>query len=177
MKNYIIGGLVVLVAALVFGVTPIQRAANETLFSGTLKGAEWCMSYSNSELLSREAVKGRCAAAFQKRLFAGDASGRAGPRLKKKYVGWGGELKNKTTDSITTSVSVGLALFDADGKETKFFAETPIWIEPLSKADFHVDFPTLNADQIKEFEFCDRDAPKRQSCFDWWVHDIFGLTL
>jgi hypothetical protein len=103
VKNFIIGGLLCRVAALVIGVEPLQRFVNETTSIGTLRGVEACLSYSSSELLSTEAVRSTCVMAFQKPFYANDhAIGKAGPRLDQRSVSWGGFLENKTHDHVTT---------------------------------------------------------------------------
>ena len=77
LSNRWIGCLVV---ALVIGIKPVQRFTNEAVNSGTLRGVETCLSYSSSELLSPEAVRATCVAAFQKRLYGREhAQGRAAP--------------------------------------------------------------------------------------------------
>jgi hypothetical protein len=73
LKNYLIGGLVFLVAALAFGLEPVQRMLNELANRGTLRGVERCMDYSESALLSLEAVKAACVQTFHERLYLADS--------------------------------------------------------------------------------------------------------
>ena len=102
-------GLICLVAALAFGVGPVQRVTNEATNHGTLRGVERCMEYSKSELLSQEAVKATCVQSFHKRLYVPDlATGQAGPRLDQERVNWGGILENKTPDHVTTWIRLAV---------------------------------------------------------------------
>lgn len=88
MKNYLIAGLMCLVAALVIGIEPVQRVINEATQQGTLRGVETCMNYSRSDLLPEESVKATCVSIFQKPLFHSDhAAGRAGPLMDQRTVG------------------------------------------------------------------------------------------
>ncbi|MGO4917526.1 hypothetical protein [Pseudogemmobacter sp. W21_MBD1_M6] len=178
MKNYLIGGLICLVAALVFGIKPVQRAINEATNRGTLRGAETCMDYSESELLALEAIKATCVQSFQKRLYGNDyATGRAGPRMDQRTVGWGGILENKTPDHVTTWIRISVSIFDVGGTEREFFAETPIWIDPLSEAEFQVQLPELEREQLDDIEFCDHEDEARTACMTWGVTEVMGLTI
>lgn len=68
MENYLIGGLICIIAILIVGVELLQRLLNESINKGRLKGVENCRAYSNSELVSEEAVKATCVSTFQKYL-------------------------------------------------------------------------------------------------------------
>ncbi|EAQ46939.1 hypothetical protein MED193_17139 [Roseobacter sp. MED193] len=178
VKNYLIGGLVCLVAALIIGIKPIQKGLNEAINQGTLKGAENCVAYSRSDLISPEAIKATCVSTFQKRLYGRDhAVGRAGPRGDLRSIGWGGELENKTPDYVTTWIRVVVGIVDADGNEKEFTAETQIWIDPLGKAEFHVDLPELDSDQLDDLEFCDNDDAAPHDCIRWGITDVMGLAV
>lgn len=178
MKNYLIGGLVCLLAFFIIGIEPLQRLINESTKQGTLRGVETCMVYSSSELLSQDAVKATCVSAFQKNLYNGDlATGRAGPRSNQQTVSWGGTLQNKTSDHVTTWIQVSVSIFDAEGTEQEFQAETSIWIDPLNEADFMVELPELEREQLEDIEFCDHADVEPKSCMTWGVTDIRGLTI
>lgn len=178
MKNYLIGGLLCLVAAQAFGIEPVQRVINEAANRGTLRGVETCMDYSKSELLSKDAIKAKCVQTFHRRLYDGDvASGQAGPRIDQGKVGWGGFLENKTTDHVTTWVQIAVTLFDADGKEQEVVGETPIWIDPMGKAEFLVELPDLKPEQFDSIEFCDLDDEKPKGCVGWGITDVMGLAI
>ena len=178
MKNYLIGGLGCLVVDLVIGIKPVQRFTNEAVNSGTLRGLETCLSYSSSELLSPEAVRATCVAAFQKRLYGREhAQGRAGPRLDEGTVSWGGVLENKTPDHVTTRVRVSVSTYTKEGTEQEFFAETSIWIDPLGKADFRVKLPDSKEEQFEKLDFCEHDDAAPKSCMSWGVIDAMGLTI
>ncbi|AZQ66054.1 hypothetical protein EF888_02290 [Silicimonas algicola] len=178
MKNILIVGLACLVAALVFGVEPVQRAINEATYQGTLKGVETCMDYSRSELLSKEAVRATCVSTFQKRLYDNDhATGRAGPRMNQQTVGWGGILENRTADHVTTWVRISLSIFDADGNAQEISAETPIWIDPLGEAEFRVDLPELEPEQLENINFCEHESIAPKSCMTWGVVDMMGVAI
>jgi hypothetical protein len=178
VKNYLIGGLVCLVVALVVGVQPVQKVINEATNRGTLRGGETCMSYSSSELLSKEALRATCVSAFQKRLFGGEyASGRAGPRPEQRSIRWGGILENKTPDHVTTWVRVSVSIFDVDGTEQEVFAETPICIDPLDEAEFSVELPELEPQQFENLEFCDHESEEPKSCMGWGVINIMGVSI
>ena len=178
MKNYLIVGLLILIAALVIGLEPVQRVVNEATKKGTLKGIENCMNYSSSDLLSEHAVRATCVRAFQKRLYRNDhATGRAGPRMNQGTVAWGGTLENKTSDHVTTWVKISVGIFDVEGKEKEYFAETPIWIDPLDKAEFIVDLPDVKHEQFEGFEFCDHDALAPKACVTWGVVEVMGVTI
>lgn len=178
VKNYLIGGLMCLVAALVFGVKPVQREINEAMRRGTVGGVESCMAYSRSELLSIDAVKATCVRNFQKNLYNSDnATGRAGPRLDLGTVSWGGRLENKTPDHVTTWVRLSVSIFDEDGSEQEFTAETSIWIDPLGEAEFKVEIPELQSEQLEDKDFCDHDDPEPTGCMAWGVTDVMGLSI
>jgi len=178
LKNYLIIGLLVLIAALVIGIEPVQRVVNEATQKGTLKGIESCMNYSSSDLLSEHAIRATCVRTFQKRLYQNDhATGRAGPRMNQRTVGWGGTLENKTPDHVTTWVKISVSIFDEEGKEKEYSAETPIWIDPLDEAEFSVDLPDVKHEQFESFEFCDHDNPAPKACVTWGVMEIMGVTI
>lgn len=178
MKNYLIGGLICLVAALAFGIEPVQRVINEATNQGTLRGVEKCMDYSKSELLSQDAVKATCVQAFHNRLYLPDlAMGQAGPRIEQGKVSWGGILENKTTDYVTTWIRIAVTIFDADGTKQEVFAETPIWIAPLNDAEFLIELPDLKREQFDDIEFCDHDDEAPKSCMGWGITDVKGLTI
>ncbi|MCL6285994.1 hypothetical protein M3P21_20985 [Ruegeria sp. 2012CJ41-6] len=178
MKNYIIAGLLCLVLALAIGVRPVQKTVNEALNQGTLKGVETCMSYSKSELLSNDAVQATCVTTFRKRLYHnGHATGRAGPRLGERTVSWGGVLENKTSDHVTTWIQVSVNIFDKDGEETEFLADTPIWIDPLDEAEFRVELPDLESKQLEGLEFCEHEDASPTDCMAWNVSGVMGLAI
>lgn len=178
VKNYLIGGLVCLVAALAFGIEPVQRVINEAARKGTLKGVESCIEYSSSDLLSMEAVRVVCTKAFQKRLYHNDhATGRAGPRLTQGTVGWGGTLENKTPDHVTTWIRISVSIFDTEGAEQEYFAEMPIWIDPMDETAFTVELPDLKREQLEDIEFCENDELNPKACVGWGVIDVMGLTI
>jgi hypothetical protein len=178
LKNYLIGGLICLVAALTIGVEPVQRFMNEATSSGTLRGVEKCVDYSKSELLSQDAIKASCVQSFHKRLYLADlATGKAGPRVEEGIVNWEGNLENKTADHVTTWVQVGVSIFDKDGKEQKAFAETPIWIDPMGEASFQVEFPDLKPEQLEGTDWCDLEDQAPKECFSWGITDVMGLTI
>ncbi|MFX0544770.1 hypothetical protein ACEWPL_004415 [Roseovarius sp. S1116L3] len=177
-KNYLIGGLACLVAALVFGITPVQRVMNEMVNKGTLRGVENCLSYSKSELLSAEAVKSTCVRNFQKRLYNNDhATGLAGPQWDERTVSWAGDLENKTSHHVTTWIRVSVGLYDADGNKNEFLADTPIWIDPLDEAEFRVELGELKPEQIENIEFCELDDLAPTACMTWGVTDVMGLSI
>ncbi|MCE8417413.1 hypothetical protein LZ190_01590 [Rhodovulum sulfidophilum] len=178
MKNYLIVGLLIIIAALVIGIEPVQRVINEATRKGTLSGIENCMSYSSSDLLSERAVRATCVRTFQKHLYHNDyATGRAGPRINQQTVGWGGTLENKTADHVTTWVKISVGIFDVEGNEQEHFAETPIWIDPLDEAEFRVDLPDVKHEQFESFEFCDYNDPAPKACVTWGVIEIMGVTI
>ncbi|MEO9649693.1 MAG: hypothetical protein ABJ360_16185 [Roseobacter sp.] len=178
MKNYVIGGLVCLVVALVVGVHPVKKVVNEATNRGTLRGVETCMSYSSRELLSKEALRATCVSAFQKRLYGREhATGRAGPRADEPSVSWGGILENKTPDHVTTWVRVSVSIFDSDGTEQEVFGETPIWIDPLGEAEFLVELPDLEPQQFENIEFCDYEVEEPKSCMGWGVTNVMGVSI
>lgn len=178
LKNYLIAGLIGVVAALTIGVEPVQRFMNEAANSGNLRGVEKCMQYSKSELLSEDAVKASCVKAFQERLYLADlASGKAGPRIDQGTVGWEGILENKTADHVTTWIQIGVSIYDKDGKEQEVFAETPIWIDPMGEAKFVVEFPNLKPEQLDAIDWCGLEDQAPKACFSWGVTDLMGLAI
>ena len=178
MKNYLIFALICLLAALTFGIEPVQRFMNETANRGTLRGVEKCIEYSKSELLSEDAVKASCVKAFHKRLYLPDlAIGKAGPRVNRVMVGWEGILENRTADHVTTWIQIGVSIYDKDGKEQEVFAETPIWIDPMGEAKFQVELPDLKSEQVNSIEFCDRDDKATKACIEWGVSGVMGLAI
>ena len=167
-----------LVAALALGIEPMQRLANETINGGTLRGVERCLGYSQSELLSKDAVKATCIQSFHRPLYLYDlASGEAGPRIEKESVGWGGTLDNKTSDHVTTWIRVAVTFFDAKGSKQEFYGETSIWIDPLGKAEFKVDLPELERKKVEGSEFCELDDDDPKSCMAWGITDVKGLAI
>lgn len=178
MKNYLIGGLICILAALVFGIKPVQRVMNEAANKGKLRGAEICMEYSASELLSSDAIRATCIQSFQKRLYGRDhATGRAGPRRDQRTLSWGGIIENKTSDHVTTWTQISVLVFDADGTKQEHFAETPIWIDPLGEAEFRVELPDLEIQELDDTDFCDHDEDAPKACITWGVTDVMGLAL
>ncbi len=178
VKNYLIGGLLCLVAALAFGIEPVQRVINEATNRGTLRGVERCLDYSKSELLSQDAVRATCVQSFHTRLYLPDlATGRAGPEIDQGRMGWGGMLENKTSDHVTTWVRVAVSIFDADGKKNEVFAEIPTWIDPMGEAKFWVELPDVEREQFNGIEFCNDDDKAPKACMAWGVTDLMGLTI
>lgn len=178
MKNYMIFGLLALVAALVIGIEPVQRIITEATQKGTLKGVESCMKYSSSDLLSDHATRATCVNTFQKPLYRNDhATGRAGPRINQGTVGWGGSLENKTPDYVTTWVKIAVRIFDKEGGEKEYFAEIPVWIDPLSEAEFSVDLPDVDVEKVEGSYFCDHDDPDPKACFAWGVVGVKGVKI
>jgi hypothetical protein len=178
VKNYLIGGLICLVAALVFGFKPVQRVINEATNRGTVRGVETCMDYLKSELLSRDTVKTTCVQAFHNPLYIPElVMGQAGPRMDQGKVNWGGTLENKTPDHVTTWIRIAVTIFDTDGTKQEVFAETPIWKDPLGEVEFRVELPDLEPKQFDDIEFCDKDDKAPKACMAWVVTDVMGLTI
>lgn len=178
MKNFLIGVLSCLVAALAFGVEPVQRLVNETVNPGSVRGVENCLEYSRSELLADDIVREMCVRTFQRRLFNTDhATGRAGPRGGQSEAVWGGTLRNNTTDHVTTWVSIAVSIFDTDGVEQEYTAETTIWIDPLGEAEFRVELPDVEPTIFDDLEFCDHDELMPTDCMNWGVTGAMGLSL
>lgn len=179
VKNYIIGGLLCVVAALAIGIEPVQRAFNETVNQGTLRGVDNCLSYSSSELLSDEAVKATCLNAFQERVYDEDmASGKAGPRKNQTNVNWVGVLENKTADYVTTWMQVTVRIYDEDGNEEEFVADTSIWINPKADAEFTVELPDVGPERfVDDIEWCDLNDGAPKACMSWGITDVMGLSI
>ncbi|NVO56846.1 hypothetical protein HW561_13715 [Rhodobacteraceae bacterium B1Z28] len=178
MKNYLIGGCICLLGILIIGIEPLQRAINDSMNRGTLKGAETCISYSSSELLSTETIRSTCVNAFQMPLFDHDhATGRAGPWMEPGVAGWEGILENKMPDFVTTWVQISVSIYDPGGVEQEYFAETSIWIDPQDEAEFRMKIPALKREQIEGIEFCENDNPAPKACMEWGVKRILGLSI
>ena len=178
MKNYLIVGLIGLVAALTIGVEPVQRFMNEAVNRGTVRGVENCMSYAKSELLSQDAVKASCVEAFHERLDLPDlASGEAGPRLDQGKMTWEGVLQNKTADYVITWILISVIVSDAEGKKQEVLAETSIWIDPMGKADFQVELPNLKPEQFHAIDFCDPDVQTPKACMVWELVHVKGVSI
>lgn len=178
MKNFIIGALLCVVVALFLGVERVQRFVNEATNQETLRGVETCLSYTSGNLLSTEAVRSTCVAAFQKRLFDNNhATGKAGPRIGRRTVSWGGVLENKTSDHVTTWIQLSIGIFDAEGNEQEFSAQTTLWIDPLGKTDFKVELPDAKIEQFDDLKFCDLEDTAPKSCMSWGVTEMMGLSL
>lgn len=178
MKNWTIMGLLGLVVVLIVGFEPVQRTVNETLNGGTVRGVERCMDYSSSQLLSDQAIRRSCADTFQARLFNGEyATGRAGPWMDQGRIGWSGNLRNQTSGHITTWIRVAVWVYDEEGNETEWTAETPIWIEPLGDADFTVELNEVDRDTFDDLSFCELEALSPSNCMAWTVVEVKGLAI
>ncbi len=178
MKNYLIGALICLVAALTYGIEPVQRMVNEAANRGMLRGVEKCLEYSKSELLSQDAVKASCIKTFHKRLYLPDlATGKAGPRIDQGKVGWEGVLQNKTAGYVTTWIQIGVSIYDSNGKKQEVFGETLIWIDPMGEAKLQVELPDLKPEQLQSIEFCDLEDQAPKACIAWGVSDLMGLAI
>lgn len=179
VKNFLIGGLICIVAVLAIGVKPVERLINETTNRGTLRGVETCMGYTGSVLISENAVRATCVETFQRPLYSEDyATGRAGPRLiEQERIGWSGSLENKTSDHVTTWVEITVRIIDEAGDERTFSAGTQIWIDPLSEATFTVELPDIEREQIEERDFCDHNDAPATNCFSWSITKIRGLSI
>jgi hypothetical protein len=178
VKNYVIAGLICLVVALAYGIKPVQRVTNEIANRGTLRGVETCIGYSRSELLSQDAVKAACVQSFQNRLYDPNlATGQAGPKISQEKLGWGGTLENKTNGFVTTWMRIAVTIFDADGAKEEVFAETPIWIDPLGKAEFFVELPDLDRENLDGIEFCELGDEAPKSCIAWGITEVRGLSI
>lgn len=165
-------------AYLLYDWQSVKLAVNEALHAGTLKGVENCVAYSKSDLMSAEATRYVCIDNFQKNLYDGDlATGRAGPDDYSGRVNLSGSLENKTSDFVTTWVQLYLKLYDATGTEKEFQAETYIWIEPHSTADFSVELLNLKPDGVETTMFCDVDDTSPKSCMRWGVAKIKGIEI
>jgi hypothetical protein len=116
--------------------------------------------------------------AFQKALYSNDhATGKAGPRVDQQAVSWGGLLENKTHDHVTTWIRLTVGIFDAEGIEQSFSAETLIWIDPLDQAAFRVELPDVSAEQLDSLEFCASEDAALKSCVSWGISEMKGLSL
>ncbi|WP_342070559.1 hypothetical protein [Yoonia algicola] len=178
MKNYIIGGLLCVVAALAFGIEPVQRVFNEAANQGTLRGVETCLSYTGSALLSDEVVKATCVNAFQERVYGKDmASGKAAPQMNQASVSWVGVLDNDTADYVTTWIQITVKIFDEEGNEEEFVADTSIWIDPMADAEFTVQLPDLEREQFDNIDWCDLDSEAPKACMSWGITDLMGLSI
>jgi hypothetical protein len=178
VKNYIIGGLLCVVAALAIGIEPVQRAFNETVNQGTLRGVDNCLSYTSSELLSDESVKATCVNAFQERVYGQDmASGKGGPRPNQTSVNWVGVLDNKTADYVTTWIMVTVSIYDEDGNEEEFVADTSIWIDPKADAEFTVELPDVELERFDNIDFCALDDAAPKACMSWGITELMGLSI
>ena len=178
MKNYLIGGLICIVAAMAFGIEPVQRKINELANRGTLRGVERCMEYSKSDLLSQDAIRAACVQSFHNRLYIPElAIGQAGPRIDQEKVTWGGILENKTADHVTTWIRIAVTIFDAEGAKQEVFAETTIWIDPMGKAEFRVELPDLKREQFDKIEFCEMEEKAPKACMGWGITDLMGLSI
>ncbi len=178
MKNYVIGGLICLLASLAIGIKPVQKMINEAMNHGTLKGVETCISYSNSELLSVDSVKATCVRAFQKQLYSdANTTGSAGPRYNQEIVSWGGYLENKVVDYVTTWVRISVSVYNEEGAKQEYLAETPIWIDPLGKKSFEVKLPDVGRKQFENNEFCGNVNSAPISCITWGVEEVMGLSI
>ena len=136
------------------------------------------MGYSKSELISQEAVKATCVQTFQNQLYIPDlATGRAGPRMEKGRLGWGGTLENKTPDHVTTWIQIAVTIFDADGTKHEVLAETATWIDPLGETEFQVELPEFEREQFDQIKFCDLDNQTPKACMSWVVTDVKGLAI
>lgn len=143
MKTYLIGALICLVAALTYGVEPVQRIVNEAANRGTLRGVEKCMEYSKSELLSQDAVKASCVKVFHTRLYLPDlATGKAGPLVEEGMAGWEGILENKTADHVTTWIQVRVDIYDKDGKKRRHSARQLFGSTQWVRRSFKLKFLT-----------------------------------
>lgn len=178
MKNYLIAGLALLVVAYAYGLEPLLRVTNEAINRGTLRGAEKCIGYSESDLMSEDAVKARCTKIFQKRLYGREyVEGYAGPRIDGDVISWGGSVKNKTSSHVITGLEVSVGIYDEDGKEKVFRAETPIWIDPLGEAQLKLEVPELTRQHFEGIGFCEEGDETDKSCFDWGISTVMGLAL
>jgi len=178
MNKFIVLACVGGAAYLLYDLQSVKQTANEALRAGTLKGVETCVAYSKSDLVSAETTRNVCIESFQKVLYNSDlATGRAGPRVASGSVSLGGSLENKTPDFVTTWVKVSFALYDSSGKEKEFLADTYIWIEPRSSADFSVELPELKPDDVQSVEFCDHDDDTPKSCMSWGIVKMKGIEF
>jgi hypothetical protein len=118
-----------------------------------------------------------CVGTFQKKLYHSDhATGRAGPRFDKGTVSWNGNLQNKKPDHVTTWIKITVSIYDADGAEQEFSADTSIWIAPLDEAEFNVELPDIDLAQIEDMDFCDYEVLEPKSCFSWGIYGKMGLS-
>ncbi len=97
--------------------------------------------------------------------------------MDQRTVSWGGILQNKTADHVTTWIRISVSIYDADGTEQEFDAETPIWIDPLDEAEFRVELPDLKPEQLDNIEFCDHDDLAPTACITWGITDVMGLAI
>ncbi len=79
-------------------------------------------------------------------------------------MSWGGTLQNKTPDHVTAWMRLAVSICDADGTEKEFSADTPIWIAPLDEAEFSLELPDLDREQLDNIKFCDHDNLAPTSC-------------
>ncbi len=178
MKNFIILICLCAAAYILYDLQSVKLALNKSLRDGTLQGVENCVAYSRSELVSVETTRNVCVENFHIELFDGDfATGRAGPKDMSGEAGWAGTLENKTAGHVTTWVRVSVSLFDADGKEKEYEANTYVWIEPQSSTNFQVGLSELAPSELKSVEFCDRDDGSPKSCVSWGIVRIKGIKI
>lgn len=165
-------------AYLLYDFQSVKQLANETLRDGKFTGVEACVAYSESDLVSAQTTRNACSERFQKRLFDGDfATGRAGPKTRSGSVYLEGSLENKLSNHVTTWVELSFYIFDLDGKESKFYTDTYVWIEPRASYEFSVALPDISAEDVRDLEFCDHDDESPKSCMSWGVRGIKGVEL
>ena len=78
---------------------------------------------------------------------------------------------------MTTWIRLSVRIFDEEGNEEVFSAETPIWIDPLGQAEFGVGLPDVNPEQFDNLDFCERDDAAPTSCISWEITEMMGLSL
>lgn len=178
MKNYLLAGMACIIAAMAMGIDPVLRFVNETSNRGTLKGVENCIEYEQSELISEESVKALCVQKFHRPLYLQElATGKAGLRAEGDAVSLEGKLENKTPNHVTTWVKLLIFIIDDEGKEKEVFAETSIWIDPTSEAEFKLEFPDLAPKEFENLAHCEEENSAPMSCFGWSIAEIMGLAI
>lgn len=157
------------------GCKPVQEVVNDTLYHGTLAGAEKCIELKATTLVSADNVKQACVAKFQDTAPGSvryNIEGRGRPEIFFNKKVFSANLENKNQDFVVTEIEIEIQRLDATGGvEKRYYARRSVWLEPGARGfSFQSDEVPNAPDDWKSMVDC-------EGCWTWFVSSAKGLSL
>lgn len=147
----------------------VASKAADTLYDGTLKGVELCISRNESQLVDDLVIRHLCVTEHERLIFielGGTAyftSDREAVNYPAKFTG---SFTNDSANYVISGFTVTVVYTDSK-KDTKSFSG--LWIEPEARKGFNILSDELTAD-------VDHSALGSDD-FDWTIGSIYGIKI